>query len=188
MAPKDYVARGRAAKKTPAKKQTQQAKPLPWIRLVITLCLVVGFGYFLWVIKDKAADAIPDQTVAKTGTIQPHEFDDNEALPELQDEVYDYPHLFEGMEVVVENKQQTASEKQYLMQCGSFRQDYQAQEMRAKIALQGLEAMVKSSRGNNGLWYRVILGPYDFKRDAEKDRHALRRIKITTCRIWYWNL
>ena len=139
----------------------------------MTLALVLGFGYFLWIIKDKAQDVVvPTQETVSTGSIQPHEFDDNEPLPEMQGEVYDYPHIFEGMEVVIEDKEQAASEKQYLMQCGSFRQSEQAQEMRAKIALQGLEAMVKASRGQNGLWYRVILGPYDQKRAAERDRHA----------------
>ena len=90
MAPKDYVARGRAAKKTTPKKEKPVSRPLPWVRLVITLALVVGFGYFLWVIKDKAQDVVlPTQETASTGSIQPHEFDDNEPLPELQDEVYD---------------------------------------------------------------------------------------------------
>lgn len=37
-------------------------------------------------------------------------------------------------------------------------------------------------------WYRVVLGPYKFKRDAEKDRHKLQRAKIEPCAIWKENL
>ncbi|NAW96105.1 cell division protein FtsN, partial [Vibrio sp. V42_P2S4T144] len=37
-------------------------------------------------------------------------------------------------------------------------------------------------------WYRVVLGPYKFKRDAERDRHKLQRAKIEPCAIWKENL
>ena len=52
----------------------------------------------------------------------------------------------------------------------------------------GLESQVRSSEGKNGLWYRVILGPYETKRAAERDRHKLQRAKIYGCAIWNWNL
>ena len=74
------------------------------------------------------------------------------------------------------------------MQCGSFRQQDRADEMRAQLALQGIESQVRPSNGKNGLWYRVVLGPYDYKRDAEIDRHVAQRIGIGTCQIWFWDL
>ena len=179
MAPKDYVSRGRASKKAQA--PAPAPKPaLPWIRIVITLGLVAGFGYFLWSIKDNA------QTAPVVSTQQ--QASEQDPLPELEDEVWDYPYILSDSEVQVEVEEQQLSSKPYLMQCGSFRQKGQADEMKAKIAFQGLEAQVRSSEGKNGLWYRVILGPYLSKRQAEVDRHKLRRIDITTCRIWYWNL
>ena len=168
----------------PAKKPKAPAPPpkpaLPWIRIVITVGLVAGFGYFLWSIKDNAetAPAVVEQSKQV----------EEDPLPELEDEVWDYPYILSDSEVQVEVKEQQLSSKPYLMQCGSFRQNGQAEEMKARIALQGLEAQVRSSEGKNGLWYRVILGPYLSKRAAEVDRHKLRRIDITTCRIWYWNL
>lgn len=179
MAPKDYVSRGRAAKKPPA--PAPAPKPsLPWIRIVITLVLVGGFGYFLWSIKDKA------ETVSSQTSQNSQQQED--PLPEMEDEVWDYPYILSDSEVQVEVEEQQLSSKPYLMQCGSFRQKSQAEEMKAKIAFQGLEAQVRSSSGQNGVWYRVILGPYVTKRSAEVDRHQMRRIDITTCRIWYWNL
>ncbi len=84
--------------------------------------------------------------------------------------------------------EQEKSDKRYLMQCASFRTRAQADEMRAKIAFQGLEAQIRHSDGANGEWFRVILGPFDAKRDAERAKHALRKVNITTCQIWFWNL
>lgn len=176
MAQKDYVSRGRTAKKAPP----PPSPSLPWLRILITLALIAGFAYFLWSIKDNAETApAPQQTQSAS---------EKESLPELEDEVWDYPELLTDQEVEVQVEEQKKSDKPYLMQCGSFRQQSQAEEMKARIAFQGLEAQVRASSGKNGLWYRVILGPYDYKRDAERDRHALRRIKITSCKIWYWNL
>ena len=76
------------------------------------------------------------------------------------------------------------SDKEYVLQCGSFRKMDQADAMRARIILQGIEAKIKESNGKNGRWYRVVMGPYDRKRAAEKDRHTLQRAGFTTCRIW----
>ncbi|MCV2884306.1 SPOR domain-containing protein [Aestuariibacter sp. AA17] len=177
MAQKDYVSRGRSTKKAPP---PPPSKPLPWIRIAITVALIAGFGFFLWTIKDNAETAPATQGVPSQVEKDP--------LPQLEDEEWDYPELLSDHEVEIEVKEQEKPEVPYLMQCGSFRKEGQAEEMRAKLAFQGLEAQIRPSNGKNGLWYRVILGPYDYKRDAEKDRHAIRRIGITSCRIWNWNL
>lgn len=179
MAHKDYISRGRAPKTPPP----APAPSLPWLRIIVTLALVVGFGYLLWSIKDKAETAapIPEKVVE---VLQ----EDEEPLPILEEEEWEFIKALPQTSVQVEVAEQEKSDKRYLMQCASFRQRHQAEEMKATIAFQGLVAQVRESQGSNGLWYKVILGPYDLKRAAEKDRHTLRRSKITTCKIWYWNL
>lgn len=183
MAQKDYVSRGRTPKKAPPK----PTPSIPWVRLVITVALVIGFGYFLWAISgnDDTEQAIqdggPQPVVQKPAKEQ-------DPLPEMPKDIYSYPEQLEDTTVEVEVGEQQKSERPYLMQCGSFRQQEQAETMRAKLAMQGLEAQVRASNGKNGRWYRVILGPYDYKRDAETDRHVIQRVGISTCQIWYWNL
>lgn len=178
MAHKDYVARGRASKKKSAPAPTRK---LPWLRILVTLVLVFGFAYFLWNIKDKAPTtaepAEPQQVIIN-----------EDPLPELEEEEWEFIKSLPYVTVEIDESEQAESERRYLMQCGSFRDESQAQEMRANIAFQGLEAQVRPSEGKTGLWHRVILGPYDLRRQAEKDRHVLRRNKITTCKIWTWNL
>lgn len=174
MAPKDYVSRGRAKKA----KAPEPTTPLPWLRIGITLALVAGFAAFLWSIKDRAETA-PSQSADQPRV--------EEALPEIPEEEWEFMTLLPDTTVEVEVPEEEASDVRYLMQCGSFRTLQQAEAMKAKIAFQGLESQIKASNGKNGLWHRVVLGPYETKRSAERDRHKLQRSSITTCRIWLWN-
>lgn len=182
MAHKDFVKRGQAPKKKLVKPEESKPK-LPWVRIVITLGLVLAFAYFLWAIthdEDVSQQQVEQQKQALQEKVKP--------LPEMPEDKYTYPTELETSQVEIDRREQQKSERPYLMQCGSFRQQTQADKMRAQLALQGLESQVKPSDGKNGRWYRVILGPYDYKRDAETDRHVIQRIGISTCQIWFWDL
>ena len=192
MAQRDYVSRGRSPQKKKAannkrkpaanaQANTPSVGKLPLIRLVGVFALVIGFGIFLWSIKDNVEEDV-DTQVARP--VAPTE----ETLPELPEEEWEYIKTLPGYEVEVEVKEQEKSDKRYLMQCASFRTRAQAEEMKVKIAFQGLEALIRHSSGSNGEWFRVILGPFESKRDAEKAKHSLRKVNIATCQIWYWNL
>ncbi|MCY7296667.1 SPOR domain-containing protein [Alteromonas sp. a30] len=175
MAPKDYVSRGQS------KKQPPPRQPFPWIRLSITLILIIGFVAFLWYIQDKQADVVEKQRATPTQKKDP--------LPEKPKEKWEFMKILPdpNTTVEVEVPDQPESNKTYIMQCGSFRKLAQAEAMRATIAFQGLESKVKTTDGKNGVWHRVVLGPYSSKRDGERDRHKLRRASITTCQIWLDN-
>ena len=192
MAQRDYVSRGRPPqKKKPnnknnQRKQVKQSKQgavasFPIVRLVIVVVLLIGFGVFLWSIKDNASTEV-DTEIARP--VAPTE----EALPELPEEEWEYIRTLPGYEVEVDVEAQEKSDKRYLMQCASFRTRAQAEEMKAKIAFQGLEAQVRATTGSNGEWFRVIMGPLQTKRDAERAKHSLRKVNITTCMILTWNL
>lgn len=178
MAQKDYVARGRSKKPAPP-----PTKPsLPWLRIIITLALLAGFGYFLWSLKAETPAPI-EQTITETDPVPAKT--EEEALPEIPEEEWEFIRGLPEYTVEIDDKQQDQPVILRLMQCGSFRKESQAQELKAKIAFQGLEAQVRTKSGR---WYRVILGPYESKRLAEKDRHILQRAKINGCKIWNWNL
>ncbi|MCW8109269.1 SPOR domain-containing protein [Alteromonas ponticola] len=196
MAQKDYVSRGRTpqkgnkkspTKKSPAKKQanikadTSHSAALPWVRLIVVVALLVGFVVFLWTIKDSAK-----QKVDAPVSIDANK--DKDDLPQLPEEEWEYIKSLPGYEVEVDVAEQEKSDKRYLMQCASFRTRSQAEEMKATIAFQGLESQIRPSTGANGEWFRVILGPFETKRDAERAKHTLRKVNIATCQIWFWNL
>jgi cell division protein FtsN len=174
MAHKDYVSRGRSAKAAPPK------APVPWLRIIVTLALIMAFAYFLWSIRN-SAEQQPD-IIHMPQTEQP------ETLPAPPEEEWEFVETLPQQTVEVELPEEVESDIRWLMQCGSFRNADQAEQMRAKIAFQGLESQIRPSDGKNGRWYRVILGPYDRKRAAERDRHAIQKTGITTCQVWNWNL
>lgn len=174
MAHKDYVSRGRSAKAPPPK------APVPWLRIIVTLALIIAFAYFLWSIRNSAEE--------QPEVLQEPEKEQQEALPAPPEEEWEFVETLPQQTVEVELPEEVDSDIRWLMQCGSFRSADQAEQMRAKIAFQGLESQIRPSDGKNGRWYRVILGPYDRKRAAERDRHAIQKTGITTCQVWNWNL
>jgi cell division protein FtsN len=184
MAQNDYVARSRNKKQTPPPHRTS----LPWLRIVITLLLVAVFSYFLWSI-DGTADKNTSNDSANNDSANTEQTrKKRDILPDTPEEEWEFIKSLPEYTVEIEQKKQDQSTIRHLMQCGSFRKNAQAQELKANIAFQGLEAQVRPSKGDSGLWYRVILGPYNSKRAAEKDRHSLQRAKIIGCKIWNWNL
>ena len=182
MAHKDYVARGRTKRQAPPPPK----RSLPWLRIVITLTLVAGFGYFLWSIKG----TVPEKSTTNRAAVEQTKGLESteDSLPDIPEEEWEFIKSLPEYTVKIEQQEQEQPIVRRLIQCGSFRTDGQAQELKAKIAFQGLEAQVRPSQGSTGKWYRVILGPYDSKRLAEKDRHTLQRAKVNGCKIWNWNL
>ena len=162
----------RTIRKRPLSKRNQPKKGFPFLAVVIALLLIGFIGYFMiGVEKPEITTVIKRQIVKK-----------EEILPEKPQPQWEYEKTLKTKEVKVEIPEQKKSTRPYQMQCGSFRKQGDAESLKAKIAFQGLNSTVKKT----GSWYRVILGPYDRKRLAEKERHKLQRAKINGCMIWYW--
>jgi cell division protein FtsN len=188
MPQKDYVKAARpktnAANRRPARsnaKAAAQAPAKPWLLLIVTFVLISGFVYFLWFLNQQPATTAPTvkppaKTVKK---------DELPAKP--TEEPYQYIKELENKEVKVEVAEQQQSSGPYQMQCGSFREQQQAETMKAQIAFAGFTSEVRRTDGERGVWYRVVLGPYESKRQATTDRNRLRQQNINTCQIWNWS-
>ncbi|RUO76677.1 SPOR domain-containing protein [Pseudidiomarina taiwanensis] len=190
----DYANRGRPPqKKKPQKKRTSKsrakapARPaVPWWLVILAIVLVVALVLGLRFISGKGEQQA-QQPSAQPLPQQQTTAEDSEALPEKPEERWQYIEELENFEVEVDVPERELGPPK-LMQCGSFRREADAQTLKAQIAMVGLEAQVRATNGSNGLWYRVILGPYETKRDAERDRHKLQRAQVFGCQIWNWNL
>lgn len=188
--PRDYVKRSpapkkRAGAKRGATKKAPAKSPAPKLMLGLALLLIAGFGYLLFTISGSADSSdTPPAKIELDGKPQPPK--ESKPLPPKPTEQWSYIKELENKEVEVEVPDAPTNTRPYLMQCASFRSLQQAEELKARIAFQGLESEVRASQGSNGTWYKVILGPYPTKRLAEKDRHLLQRDNIQGCQIWYW--
>ncbi|CAM3562033.1 Cell division protein FtsN [Vibrio aerogenes CECT 7868] len=188
MANKDYVRRGSSPRKKAASRKTKtppkrrrSARPV-----IAAVILVSAFGYGLYKLstqpeppvkeQPKPADkpkvvSKPKPSAAKTGQ-----------LPPPPTEKWDYVETLPKREIEVTPKELKVSDIPYVMQCGAYKTHHQAEKRKLDIAFQGLNSKIRKKEDSS--WYRVVLGPYKFRRDAERDKHKLQRAKIEPCAIW----
>lgn len=164
----------RAAPKRPQKKVKQG---FPFLAFSIAVAITAFLGYFIFAVEKPE----PVKVAPKPAPVVKKE----EVLPAKPEPKWQYEKSLQNKEVIVDIPEEQKNTRPYKMQCGSFRNKADAESMKAKIAFQGLNSIVEPS--TSGKWYRVFLGPYERKRNAEKDRHKLQRIKINSCQIWHWN-
>jgi cell division protein FtsN len=90
--------------------------------------------------------------------------------PEQKQPRFDFYTLLPEKEVVVpdyeintrtrEERVGKAKEAHYIMQAGSFKSFKEADQLRAKLGLLGIESKVHKAKVGNVIWYRVKIGPY----------------------------
>ena len=68
----------------------------------------------------------------------------------------------------------------YLLQAGSFRQREDADRRRAELLLLGLDPRVEESKGDNGRWFRVFLGPFESRSKMSRARSLTAGQNIDT--------
>lgn len=106
--------------------------------------------------KDKSTPPPPPPKTPPATTEKPKpSFDFYTILPELEVAV---------PEQEIADKSQKPSAQQddktnYILQAGSFRDYKQADQLKAKLALQGIDANIQSVQVNQDTWHRVRIGP-----------------------------
>ncbi|MGV3002113.1 SPOR domain-containing protein [Vibrio sp.] len=186
MANRDYVRKN----PTPSKKNnrnqrrsTQKKKPapraIPWKAAIIAVLLLTGLIYLLSILSNDPEPAAPaTNNVPVNVSSKPK---NTEVLPPPPQEKWEYMETLPKREIEVQAKEVEVPKIPYIMQCGAYKTSSQAEQRKANIAFQGLSSKVVKLKGSS--WYRIILGPYTFKRDAVKEQHVLQRAKIEPCII-----
>jgi cell division protein FtsN len=100
---------------------------------------------------------------------------------------FDFYNLLPEMEVIVpeqdisgtpthEGVKQVEKPGTYLLQAGSFRSQQQADQLRAKLALLGLETSLQTvSINSTQAWHRVRVGPFNNLTDLNEARSLLKK-------------
>jgi cell division protein FtsN len=96
---------------------------------------------------------------------------------------FDFYRILPGQEEPVTEKQIREAARQagkatvkelYMLQAGSFQNPADADNLKAKLALMGLEASVEPTNlADKGTWYRVRLGPYAGVDDINRVRQQM---------------
>ncbi len=95
---------------------------------------------------------------------------------------YDFFTVLPEIEVVVPQREieeraretdEPESQGPYLIQVGSFRSEADADGLRARVTLLGLDASVQTVTVDDATWHRVRVGPFDSAREADGARRRL---------------
>lgn len=70
-----------------------------------------------------------------------------------------------------------------MLQTGSFREFQQADEMKARLAMMGLQATIREVRVDGQTFHRVYLGPFDNEAVANRWAERLRRENFEVLRL-----
>lgn len=106
---------------------------------------------------------------------------------------FDFYTLLPELEIVIPQEETGLPDKQptqqtappthkggYLLQAGSFKSHDDADSLKARLALLGIEANVQSVDVNNTQWHRVRVGPSNDRQALEQIRVRLRTHQIDT--------
>ena len=109
---------------------------------------------------------------------------------------FDFYRILPGQEEPVTDRQVREAAKQaeraggfketYLLQAGSFQNPADADNLKAKLALLGLEASVEPANlAEKGVWYRVRIGPYNRIEEINRVRQQMAEngIEVSLVRI-----
>jgi len=98
---------------------------------------------------------------------------------------YDFYDMLPKFEVVVPEKRETASDRGsapanierpgvYVLQAGSYRQQSDADRIRAQLKMQGIDANVQRVAVDDDVWHRVRIGPITDLTELNRLRARLR--------------
>ncbi len=151
-----------------------------FIGLILGLCLAVGVAWYMnktpipFLTKAKP----PEQTAAEPGkTIAKP---DEKTTQQIEKPRFEFYKILPGAEEPVTEKQlkqaakSGASVENYLLQIGSFQNPAEADNLKARLALIGVEAGVEPIElPEKGTWYRVRVGPYTKVEEINRVRQTL---------------
>lgn len=124
--------------------------------------------------KEGEADGTEDKT-AKAPDSKPR-FEFYNILPSTEEPVTE--------QQLKQAAKQPASQDKYFLQAGSFQNPADADNMKAKLAMLGVEATVQSADlPQKGIWHRVRVGPFSSVDDMNRIRAALQQNGVHTSPI-----
>ena len=183
----DYAKRAAQHKQKIGKNDTPRVSKTFMAITFISIACFAAFLYYLTQLQPEVQPTLqkststpvkPEKTEPKVKTTRTPVVETSKA-----DDEYDFYKLLPQTEVIpprVEEYQskpiQQAGAKTYLLQAGSFRHHEDADRLRAKLILQGLEVTVKLAKGRTGTnWYRVLVGPFTSRSKLNHAQDILAR-------------
>ena len=181
-----------------AKSQHTEHKPIPgWIWMLAGLAIGLFIALLVYIkdntsgklaITETVSKVFQKQTdtreVKKTQINKPPEpasstkpkFDFYTILPELEVAIPEQELLN-----TTNSSSDTKTNQQYILQAGSFKKFEEADKLKARLALEGIEAAIQKVKINDtDTWHRVRIGPLITVKSLNKTRLRLRNLGIAS--------
>lgn len=164
------------------------------IGLIVGLAVAIGVALYInfspkpFVSRDKQPEEATKAAAKNGATAQkatPAEAPGKSGKPSDKPR-FDFYTILPGSEVPVSDqeikqatKQDGATKDSYFLQVGSFQAAAEADNMKARLALLGLEAVIQTADiPDKGVWHRVRIGPFANIEDMNRSRTLLTQNEI----------
>lgn len=181
---KDYKHRAQNRNTAPHRHNSESLSLWRW--MLIT-ALIISFVVFLVYLRGTGSKQItPQQDIPTKPEAAKNETPKQEKKPEPGPVLpqFDFYTILPEKEVIVpdyeistrtrEERVGQAKTASYILQAGSFREFKDADSLRAKLALMGIESKVEKAKVGNVVWNRVKMGPYTQMTSVSTIRGRLR--------------
>ncbi len=180
-------------RKAATRKKTRKSSPAHhnwlWLGAGLGIGLVIGLGVYFYQTLSSTPEKIPPQASAAPETASPAPKPVKKEQPPAEtgtppQKRFDFYTLLEEMEVEItdEELEQALSllpkidrSGTYILQVGSFRKFADADALKARLALLGIEARIEAVVNKSGnTWHRVRIGPFT---DIKLMKRARRKLQ-----------
>ncbi|MFC1684303.1 SPOR domain-containing protein [Pseudomonadota bacterium] len=191
---RDYKGR---ANPGPKKKQQKQSSGGIWFAAGLVAGLFIAGLVWLKLASTLCEEAGPQTAAPKAPVIQkessaPKKAEEKSLPPKPR---FDFYTILPEMEVLVPEPEEDESPapvvaagtpvtgSAYMLQMGSFRKHGDADRFKANLALLGVEAKIQKVNNEQGVFHRVLSGPYRNRKEINEVRARLQQNKINSLLI-----
>lgn len=190
--PRDYKYRSEDRNIKRSRRSSGREDSLALWKWMLITALIIAFVVFLFYLGSKGGKQVNTPPVSqsasdnkkteKTAAAAANKKAEVKADPEIPQ--FDFYTILPRKEVVVpdheidtrsrEERVGEAKATQYILQAGSYKDFKEADRLRAKLALMGIESRIEKAKVGNVTWYRIKMGPYTRMNSVSIIRSRLR--------------
>lgn len=184
---RDYKHRAQRQKKAPKRSS------VAWWKWLLAVIVIGSFAAFLTSLKTNNSDGgiktasipiekphkkelekKPTSKIEKKPADTGPKFDFYTILPESEVAIPDH----EVKTRTREERVGKAKKTRYMMQAGSFKNFQEADKLKARLALMGIESKIEKAKIGNTTWNRIKIGPFSKISSVNKIRSQLKENQI----------
>lgn len=162
------------------------------IGLVLGLAVALGVAWYINKMPNPFASRTAPQSKTepvKTPPAQTAKIEDKPTKPDDAKPRFDFYKILPGTEEVLPEKAPKETQKgstagakdAFLLQAGAFQSAPDADNLKARLALLGVEASIQTTTlPDKGVWHRVRIGPYTSIEELNRVRDTLKQNGVQT--------